>query len=175
MKNAVYIARLGLIIALTLVVQIAGLPQPVTGPLINALLFLTTTVLGLSAGLILGSFTPLAALIRGQLPAVLAPMIPFIILGNAVLVFVFDMTRKMLRRRWTSGPDFWAAVILSAAAKFLLLAASVKWMVPLITGHALPAKLELAMTFPQFLTALSGGLIGYFLIRIWKKAEYKQQ
>lgn len=88
-KKTIFISRLALLVSLSLAIQVAGLPQPITGPLINMLLFLTAAMLGWIAGVILGCLTPLAALIRGQLPAVLAPLVPFIATANAILVLVY--------------------------------------------------------------------------------------
>ncbi len=93
-KRTLFIARMGIILALTLTLQVAGLPQPVTGPLINAMLLLTAVLFGNVAGVLLGCLTPGLALVRGQLPLALAPMVPFIAVGNALLVFIFIFISK---------------------------------------------------------------------------------
>ncbi len=55
-------------------------------PLVNALLILTVLWLGVSQALFVGMVTPMGAALSGILPLPLWIMIPFIALGNAVLV-----------------------------------------------------------------------------------------
>jgi len=168
-QNTLFIARMSLFIALTLVIQIPGLPQAVTGPLINAVLFIITVVQGPLAGVALGLITPLVALIRGQLPVILAPMIPFIMLGNASLVLIYwILTSKFnlsLRRSWL----LLIPVALSAAAKTVLLWLSVRYAIPLFIGQRLPTPVEVMMAFPQFITAMAGGILFLVFLRLTGK------
>ena len=121
-NKTLFISRLALLISLALVIQIVGLPQPITGPLINMLLFLTVTILGWIAGVILGCLTPLAALIRGQLPAVLAPLVPFIAVANAILVLIYSLVYyKILKNiNLISWLKIIVAIVLAALAKYFL-------------------------------------------------------
>ncbi len=152
---------LGLVLALTAGVTIPtlGLPQWITGPLVNALLFLTALRLGVSGAMVVGLVTPLAAVLRGVLPLPLLVMTPFIALGNATLVGVFGTLR---------GRNPRLAVGAAALAKFALLSATVTLLVarPLslaIGGSAqvvaLPAAMVEMMRWPQLATALIGGAI----------------
>mgnify|MGYP001612116452 FL=1 len=69
--------------------------QPITGPIVNAMLFLGAVLLPIEYALMLCMLPSLAALSFGALPVVLAPMIPFIMFSNAILVVVFkEGTRR---------------------------------------------------------------------------------
>ncbi|MFO7942164.1 MAG: ECF transporter S component [Bacillota bacterium] len=144
-----WITRTALLLALTLAFQMIGLPQPVTGPAVNAMLILSALVVGPVSGVIIGSLTPVIAFQRGILAAPLGPMIPFIALANAVLVLLFALVRKR-------QPVL--AVVVAAVAKFAVLATAVRVFV------AVPPPIAVAMGTPQLLTALIGGgvaLIAY--------------
>ena len=56
--------------------------QWLTGPLVNAILFIAVVLLGSQNAIIMGLLPSTIALAAGLLPAVLAPMVPFIIISN---------------------------------------------------------------------------------------------
>ncbi len=163
------ITRLIILISLTLSFEMLGLPQPITGPLVNLMLILTTLVLNPLAGVILGSVSPLVAVIRGQLPPILLPMVPFIIIGNALFVLVFGLIRKLLSfsPHHDSSPlksiGNWLGLFFGATIKFLWLYASASFVVPLILGKQLPATFIAMMAIPQFITAIIGGIFALFI------------
>ena len=86
------------ILALTKFVLILGLSilaplfknQLITGPIVNALLYIAIVILGLSSAIFIGLLPSAVSLATGLLPIILAPMIPFIIIGNSILVIVFN-------------------------------------------------------------------------------------
>jgi len=152
--------RLVFFIAMTLAVELIGLPQPVTGPFVNLMLVLTTLILNAYAGTILGFVTPLLGLLRGQLPAPLAPFVPFIMLGNAGLV----LGVALFIHRPSSSPQPlgwrpWAGVAAGALIKFGWLFVSARHLLPLLFARPLPPALVAMMTFPQLITALAGGFL----------------
>jgi hypothetical protein len=163
------LARAGIFLALALLVPSLGLPQPITGPLVNALLILAVETAGLGTALLAGMVTPMAAPLHGVLPLPLMVMIPFIALGNAALVSVYSALRPRNR---------WLGLVAGAAAKFAVLFAAVTWLAacPLslvIEGTArsvaLPAALVRMMSWPQFATALAGGLIALGVLGLAKR------
>ena len=163
------IARLSLIIALTLILQALGLPQLITGPLINAILFLTATLFGWLAGSLVGILTPLVAFFRGQLPPVLAPMLPFIAAGNVSLVLI---TSILFRLRLKNLKFSWTVLIpigIASVCKFVLLYSGIRVVLPAILGTRFPHPLEFMMALPQLLTAFGGGILFVLLIRIIQK------
>ena len=67
------------------------LNQLITGSIVNALLFISASVLGLESAFILCLIPSLISIYTGLLPLALAPMIPFIMTGNALLVLFFPV------------------------------------------------------------------------------------
>ena len=162
--NTHYITRLMFFVALTLVIELLGLPQPFTGPLINAMLILTTLVLQPAAGVIVGALTPTVALLRGQLPPVLLPMVPFIMTANALLVFSFALIKNLLKhfaqeKSILFSINVWLALTAAAFLKFAWLYFSARLVLPLLLGIHLPKPFIAMMAFPQFLTAFTGGVL----------------
>jgi len=171
-KKALFIARLSILIAFTLVMQAAALPQPITGPLINAMLFFTESFLGMMAGVILGSVTPVVALLMGQLPAPLAPMVPFIILSNAALVVIFTLMKKInYRLNSLNQARIYIAIVAAALVKTLLLFTAIRFLLPILFGRTMKDELVLMMTTPQFVTAVVGGIIALFLLQLLKRSQ----
>ncbi|NOY60950.1 MAG: hypothetical protein GXO75_18730 [Calditrichaeota bacterium] len=133
------------------------------------MLILTTLVLNPLAGVILGSVSPLVAVIRGQLPPILLPMVPFIIVGNALLVVVFGLVGKLISfsLHHDSSPlksiGNWLGLLLGATIKFLWLYASASFVVPLVLGKQLPAPFIAMMAIPQFITAIIGGIFALLI------------
>ena len=65
------------------------LNQLITGSIVNALLFISASVFGLETAFLLCLIPSLISLYTGLLPLAIAPMIPFIMTGNALLVLIF--------------------------------------------------------------------------------------
>jgi len=155
-----------------MVIQMAGFPQPITGPLINMLLFITVTLLGWLAGAILGCLTPLIALIRGQLPAVLAPLVPFIAVANTVLVLVYFLIYSQILKRTNlvKWLKIIIAVIFAAVAKYLFFILTVKIIFPFIVNFSIPDDVAIILMTPQLFTALLGGILFLILLNILNRA-----
>ncbi len=125
--------------------------QPITGSIVNATLFIAVVLLGVRSAILICLIPSLIALSTGLLPTVLAPMIPFIITGNAVLILVFSYLRNK---------NYWLAMISASLLKFLLLFSF---------SRGISSVIALMMSWPQLLTALSGGLIAYLFLKAVKK------
>jgi hypothetical protein len=152
------VLTLGLI-ALGMAIPKMGMPQAVTGPLVNALLLITVELMGTGTAALVGLTTPLSALAHGVLPLPLMVMIPFIGIANAVLSTVYGALR---------ATNKWLALSAGAVLKFLWLYGVTAWLTatPLrvTIGGArqvvqLPSKLVTMMQWPQLLTAMVGGLV----------------
>ncbi len=176
-KKTLFISRLSLLIALTLIIQLIGLPQPITGPLVNTMLLITTTILGLLSGIILGCMTPLIAVFRGELPPILAAMIPFIIGGNILLVITYALVKNKLLffAQKSLHPmhriELYIGIILAAVIKYIFLVFAVKLILPVILAHTIPDKIAFMMTTPQLITALIGGAFALMIYEILYRAE----
>ncbi|MGQ9473710.1 MAG: ECF transporter S component [Candidatus Caldatribacteriaceae bacterium] len=153
-----WITRTALLFALVLVVQMLGMPQLVTGPLVNMFLFLAGLLEGTGSGVIIGLFTPWVAFSRGILPPPLAPMIPFIMMGNALLVIVFGLFLRPRKHYFEI-----AGIISSALVKYFFLTWSVRFLVKV------PGPIAQAMQIPQLFTALLGGGLAFLLERILRQ------
>ena len=93
--RAVPIVRSRLLLFAVLLALIIILPgfihnQWITGPVINAALILAAVCIGPMEAVILGLMPSTVALSSGLLPLPLAPMVPFIMVGNAVLILSFQ-------------------------------------------------------------------------------------
>ncbi len=130
--------------------------QWVTGPVINATLLLTTVLVGPTEAVLLGLMPSTMAFLGGLLPLPLAPMLPFIMIGNAVLVMTFHIVRPK---------HFWVAVGLAALLKTAFLHGSVVFLLSRMLDSGLTAKLATMMSWPQFFTAIIGGMIAYPIVK----------
>jgi len=151
-----WVTRTALLFALVIVIQMLGMPQLVTGPLVNMVLFLATFLEGIGSGVVIGFFTPWVAFSRGILPS--PPMIPFIMIGNALLVVIFGIFRtKPGVTREIAG------IVVSALAKYLFLSQSVNFLVEI------PGPVAKAMQVPQLVTALLGGALAFVLEKLLRR------
>ena len=69
--------QVGGLMVLGVLIPSLGMPQPITGPLVNALLILSVGTVGVGPAIIVGMMTPLSAVLHGVLPLPLMVMIPF--------------------------------------------------------------------------------------------------
>ena len=134
--------------------------QLISGSIVNAMLFISTSLLGLPAGILIGLLPSFFALTVGLLPIILALMIPFIITGNIVLVVVFNLLKSR---------NYWLAVVSASFLKFGFLFLTSSMLVNLFLNQQSAAKAVIIMGWPQFFTALLGGLISYFFLKNIKK------
>ncbi len=164
-KTVRWISSTGVLLALTLVIQMLALPQFFTGPLVNAFLLLAAVTAGVTSGVVIGLLTPWIAFMRGILPAPLGPLIPFIMIGNAALVIVFSLIRRRRGSLFLSG----IAVAVAAVAKYLILSNAVIWVVEV------PPPVAQVMQIPQLITALVGGAIAIALETVLLRSGYLQE
>ncbi len=134
--------------------------QTITGPIVNATLFISVLILGAENAILVGLVPSLVALSVGFLPAAISPMIPFIMAGNAILVVVFNFFRRK---------NYWLGVILASVLKFLFLWSSSSIVINLLLKKEIAQKAAAMMSWPQLLTALAGGVIAYLILKGIKK------
>jgi len=142
--------------------------QPITGPIVNACLFIATAILGVQAGIMLCLLPSLVALSVGALPTPLAPMIPFIMASNAIMVVIFaNITRKELGSFFPL--NFFVGVALAGISKFLFLFSTSYIVIHLISQKPIAQKASQMMSWPQLTTALLGGLIAFAFLKFYKR------
>lgn len=155
------LTRTALLMALTLAIQMLRMPQPVTGPLVNALLVLTVVTVGMPAGVVIGLLTPWIAFANGILPPVLGPAIPFIMAGNAALVLVFGVASKTATRsgrRILERTGQAAGVLSGGLVKYLVISTAVSFLIDV------PAPVAVMLQLPQLLTAWAGGALALAVV-----------
>ncbi|MFN3301720.1 MAG: ECF transporter S component, partial [Patescibacteria group bacterium] len=155
-KAAIFTLLIGIAILTPAIVH----RQEITGPIINAILFLSTVLLSPELAMFIGLFPSIVALSSGLLPAVLAPMVPFIMTANAILVLIFSFLRKK---------SYWLGVVLAAFCKFLFLFSTSSIMMKLILKKELATKVAAMMGWTQLVTALAGGIIAFLILKALKK------
>lgn len=134
--------------------------QFVTGSIVNATLLIAVSLLGMRNGLLIGLIPSSIALATGLLPPVLAPMIPFIIVGNAILVVTFGYLRNK---------NYWLGLVSGSVLKFAFLFGTSSIVINLLINQKMAASVAMMMSWPQLVTAIVGGLLAYSFLRGIKK------
>jgi len=135
--------------------------QFVTGPIVNATLFLGAYYLGNGGAILVGLVPSVVALSSGLLPLPLAPMVPFIMISNTILIVVFNKLKD-----WNFG----GSAIISSLAKYAFLYLTSIFVIKAILPNTLAVKaMAVMMAWPQLVTALAGAIIAFAVIKIIKK------
>jgi|WetSurMetagenome_2_1015567.scaffolds.fasta_scaffold127771_4 hypothetical protein len=150
LKTSQFIAILALIVFAPLIGN-----QFVTGTVVNASLLLSVALFGFSGAAALSFFPSMVSLFSGLLPWSMAPMVPFIIAGNILLVLVFDL----LRRR-----NFFLGLVPGALLKFSFLFLTSNYLIHFFIKSAVASNVAAMMSWPQLVTALLGGIVVYSLM-----------
>ncbi|HET8604752.1 MAG TPA: hypothetical protein VFM09_12545 [Marmoricola sp.] len=147
-----------LLLGASVLAPLLGLPQLFTGSIVNAALLIATVVLGPRAAISIGILPSLFAVMSGQLPGPLAPLVPLIMLGNALLVVVFHALRSR---------GYWVGAVTAAVAKagWLFVTAGVLVAAAGLLPQPVVAVALTMMGWPQLVTALAGGLIAFAVLR----------
>jgi len=130
--------------------------QLVTGSIVNALLFISASIMGLEYAFLLCLVPSLISVYTGLLPLALAPIIPLIITGNVLLVSVFLRLNKK---------GFWFGAMPAVLAKFAFI-----WVAGVILAssvlNGIAKSVLLIISWPQLATAILGAIIAYFFLKI---------
>ncbi len=149
-----------LLLAVAIVLPMFIHSQFVTGPIVNATLFLAIVLLGPYEAVLVGLLPSAVALSSGLLPLPLAPMVPFIMISNAILIGLFYYLRST---------SFTLGVIVASVCKFVFLYAIVTLLMNTMLQETLVSKLSIMMSWPQLVTALLGGAIAFGILKMLKK------
>lgn len=84
----------GMILALILGLQLAHLPQQLTGIGVNAILIASIFLVGANISGAVGLLTPAGGFLVGVVPPVLAPILPLLIGGNFILIKSYDLMKN---------------------------------------------------------------------------------
>lgn len=155
-KKTNTITRAAILLGIALVFQFVKMGQYITGSGINAVLIVTASVCGAPWAAAIGAITPFMAVILGVQPPALIPVVPFIVAGNILYAVVYSLIKKYNKI---------VGIIAAALLKFALLYSAVNFFVNV------KPPIKVALSFPQLVTALSGGFIALILLKILKSAE----
>lgn len=136
--------------------------QFIVGPLVNAIFFISVFLLERHNAILIGLIPSVAALSTGLLPPALAPMIPFIMTSNTILILNFAHLKEK---------NYWLAVISASFLKFIFLLSTSSLVINLVVKKEIASKISLMMSWPQLFTALAGGLIAYIFLKSIKKLK----
>lgn len=129
------------------------------GPIVNAILYIACYFLIARDVFVLALLPSLVAFFGGLLPMVAAPFLPYIIVSNWVLIYIFNYLRQR---------NFWLAVALASFSKYLfLLGASFVLTNYFLTGKSAQIVANM-FSWPQLATALAGGFIAYSFLKFFK-------
>lgn len=162
-----FVARTGVLIALAAVFQIVFSLIPLSpilktallGAMVNLVLYVAVVSVGPISAVAISFITPLVAFLTGKLP--LAVLIPFVGLGNAVMVLSY----WLVRRNGREALDYFG-LGLSAVLKFGIMQFMVSVIVPHLPGITPMIKsLSLTWSYPQFIAAAAGAVLSVFVVK----------
>ena len=170
-KNRIrWIAVTAVFIALLITLQAVtkSMSQFITGSMVNLVLIASTLVSGFASGLTVAAISPFFAFMLGIGPKFIA-LVPFVALGNIVLVLVWGMICK----KGLETKNMISALVVGAVLKFAVLYGGiVRFAIP--TLLALPEKQAAVMganfSWPQLVTAALGGFLAMLITPTLRKA-----
>ncbi|MFA5742492.1 MAG: iron hydrogenase [Candidatus Paceibacterota bacterium] len=134
--------------------------QYITGPMVNAILFLSAVLAGSTGAMFVAMVPSIVALSSGLLPIALAPAVPFIMLGNAILIATFILLQKK---------SFWLAATVASFTKFIFLFGSSQLVVGLIAKKQAAIAAASMLSYPQLITALIGAILAWLILKGLKR------
>ncbi len=140
--------------------------QWITGPMVNALLIIALLLIGVRSALLLCLIPSLMALAGGLLPSALAPVVPFIMISNALFVLVIEYFYKSAKNQITG---YWFGVVMGAGVKYLFLYFNTNLIIGLIMKKELAGKVAIMMSWSQLATAIAGGFIAFAILKYLKR------
>lgn len=171
-KTILWITKTAILLAMLVVIQlvVGSLGnQILTGSLVNLILIISVMTGGLSSGITVAAFSPIIAKFFGAGP--LWGIIPFVMVGNIVLVIVWHLICKIEKDNKTI--IYIIATIVSSILKFVVLFVGISYIaVPIILNLPEPQATVASNIFsiPQLITALIGGLLAILFLPSLRKA-----
>ncbi|MBS4014948.1 MAG: iron hydrogenase [Candidatus Latescibacteria bacterium] len=154
------VAKFAIILGLSILAPLFKI-QMITGPMVNALLFIATVILGPYSAILIGLLPSAFSLAVGLLPGVLVLMIPFIMISNAILILTFNYFQKK---------NYWLGMVSASILKYAFLFITSQILINFLMRGVPTAKVVVVMmSWPQLITALIGGIIAYFFLKFIKR------
>lgn len=135
--------------------------QQITGPLVNALLYIAVVMLGVNNALLICFLPSVVAISTGLLPILMLPLIPVIIVGNILLVLMFSRLREK---------NFWLGVGVASLLKYIFIYSLASILASQMIQQPPFAKVvSTMMGLPQLVNALLGGIIAWIFLKSIKR------
>lgn len=158
-KVAVSMQFLG-VVALAVLFPLFPLRE-ITGPLVNALLFIAVVILGVRNALLICFLPSIMSVSVGIMPMVALPLVPVIIIGNILLVLLFNSLNKK---------NFWLGVVTASFVKFIFIYSLATLLVSeFISSPLLAGIVGQTMGYLQLVSALLGGIIAWVFLKFIKR------
>jgi hypothetical protein len=154
-----------LLIGVAIAAPIFFKQQLITGTLVNTTLIIGVSLLGARDGLLIGLLPSSVALATGLLSPALAPMIPFIIIGNSILVLTFSYLSRI---------NFWVGAITGSVLKFVFLMGTSTVVTGLLINKQIAPAVAQMMSWPQLATALAGSVLAFGVLKLMKNSTAAQ-
>lgn len=165
--------------------------QPITGSFVNAALFLSAAYFGFRKESFAIAVVPsVVALATGQLPMAFAPLVPFIVTGNLLLVYLaalgfrngFSHPSPYKATELPSGRGaqdligasrsyVTTAIVAAVAKSALLFAVGVTFSGTLYSGTAVAGMMLTMFGWLQLATALAGAVIAFGVLKMLRREE----
>ena len=170
-----FITRTALLLAVAIAFQLLGrflgpYNNFIVGPVVNAVLIISTAIAGFWSGAAIAVIAPLVSAFTNK--AAIAPLIlafsPFIIIGNVIIAGAFAVLKKKSRI---------AAIIVGAVVKSAFLFGAISIFTSLVKMQPkVAATLANLFSWPQLATALIGGIAALaVLAAVGKSLEYEDR
>jgi hypothetical protein len=183
-KKILWVTQTAMLIALIVLAQLLSnvippivigpvtLSQLITGSLVNLVLIVGAYIAGMSAAGTSALISPILAAFFGIIPGKLPQMIPVVMAGNLVIVFVVWLC---FRASNGLGKSSAVALKITGVAAGAVLKAATMWLttekivVPVLhIAPALETKLVALVSVPQLVTAAVGGALALLIMPTMK-------
>jgi riboflavin transporter len=148
-----------ILIGIAMLAPILFKQQLITGTIVNATLIIGVCLLGVREGIIICLVPSSMALAVGLLSPMLAPMVPFIIIGNVLLLLSFAYLKKY---------NFWIGIFTGSLVKFIFLYGTSSLVAGLWLNKAIVPAVAQMLSWPQLVTALAGGVVAFGVVKLTK-------
>ena len=169
-KKVLWITRTAVLIAITVALQALTLQlgnQIITGSIVNLMLVISVMTCGLPTGLTVAALTPVLPTLLGFGPV--WPIVPFVAAGNMVLALLWHVIGN--RNMGNKYIAYALALFAGAIGKFLVLYFGVVHIaLPYILGMPGHPVLSFMFSYPQLITAVTGGVCAIILLPSLGKA-----
>lgn len=142
------------ILSIIILAQVIFKNQFITGSIINALLICSVFFLGLRQSIGIAIIPSLFSVLTGLMAPAIIPFVPFIILGNIILVVTFNYLKN----------SYFLAGAIGSVLKFAFLFLSSSYLFSF-----LPEPILYAMSYPQLITAILGVVLAFIILKKLKK------